>query len=56
MNTEEGQPVELGSHSSNSITLGIVDATRELRADTLVLRARLAAGGLPVSGLVALSF
>jgi uncharacterized hydrophobic protein (TIGR00271 family) len=42
---EEGRPVELAVHSSTSITRGILDATRELRADLLVLDARLPAEG-----------
>jgi uncharacterized hydrophobic protein (TIGR00271 family) len=47
---EAGQPVELSVHTSISTTRGILDATRELRADILLLDARLPAeGGAPVS-------
>ena len=42
---EDGRPVELVDHSSTSITRGILDSTRELRADILVLDARLPAEG-----------
>ena len=42
---EEDLPVELVIHASTSITRGILDATRELRADILVLDARLPAEG-----------
>jgi uncharacterized hydrophobic protein (TIGR00271 family) len=42
---EDGRPVELAVHSSISITRGVLDATRELRADLLVLDARLPAEG-----------
>jgi uncharacterized hydrophobic protein (TIGR00271 family) len=42
---EEGLPVELVIHASTSTTRGILDATRELRADLLVLDARLKAEG-----------
>ena len=41
----DGQPVELVVHSSVSITRGILDATRELRADILLLDARIPAEG-----------
>ena len=42
---EAGRPVELAVHSSTSITRGILDAIRELRADLLLLDARLPAEG-----------
>jgi uncharacterized hydrophobic protein (TIGR00271 family) len=42
---EDGRPIELVIHASTSITRGILDATRELRADILVLDARLPAEG-----------
>jgi uncharacterized hydrophobic protein (TIGR00271 family) len=42
---EAGQPVELVVHTSVSITRGILDATRELRADILLLDANIPAEG-----------
>ena len=42
---EDGLPVELVVHPSISVTRGILDATRELRADLLVLDARIPAEG-----------
>jgi nucleotide-binding universal stress UspA family protein len=50
---EEGQPVELVVHSSVSITRGILDATRELRADILLLDARIPAEGGAKLGTIA---
>jgi hypothetical protein len=41
----DGRPVELFVHKSSSSTRGILDVTRELRADLLVLDARLPAEG-----------
>jgi uncharacterized hydrophobic protein (TIGR00271 family) len=49
---QEGRLVELVVHSSTSITRGILDATRELRADILVLDARLPAEGGSKRGTV----
>jgi uncharacterized hydrophobic protein (TIGR00271 family) len=43
--SEAGRPVELVVHTSVSQTRGILDATRELRADILLLDARLPAEG-----------
>ena len=42
---EDGQPVELYAYTSSSSTRGILDASRELGADILVLDARLPAKG-----------
>ena len=50
---ETGKPIELVVHSSTSITRGILDATRELRADILLLDARLPAEGGAKLGTVA---
>jgi uncharacterized hydrophobic protein (TIGR00271 family) len=48
-----GQPVELVVHSSSSVTRGILDAARELRADILVLDARMPAEGGARLGTIA---
>jgi uncharacterized hydrophobic protein (TIGR00271 family) len=50
---ETGKPIELVVHSSFSITRGILDATRELRADILLLDARLPAEGGAKLGTIA---
>jgi uncharacterized hydrophobic protein (TIGR00271 family) len=50
---ETGKPVELVVHSSVSTTRGILDATRELRADILLLDARLPAEGGAKLGTIA---
>ncbi len=50
---ETGKPIELVVHSSISITRGILDATRELRADILLLDARLPAEGGAKLGTIA---
>jgi uncharacterized hydrophobic protein (TIGR00271 family) len=42
---EDGKPVELVVHTSVSTTRGILDATRELRADVLLLDARIPGEG-----------
>jgi len=43
--SEDGRPVDLVVHTSASTTRGILDATRELRADILLLDARIPAEG-----------
>jgi nucleotide-binding universal stress UspA family protein len=50
---EAGKPIELDVHSSISMTRGILDATREMRADILLLDARLPAEGGAKRGTIA---
>jgi uncharacterized hydrophobic protein (TIGR00271 family) len=50
---EGGKPIELYIHASISMTRGILDAARELRADILLLDARLPAeGGVKMGTIV----